>query len=174
MMLMNYHEESDGGFFLLLLLLLLLPAKDDDDDDDPSSSPGGIVVSLPVSSIYVFFAFVATKNANASRNRVSRSCKLSLIVTSENSVVSYSCNKFCRCSVKQLGKKSGKNRCIAPKTKTWPTGERGMIRIMTTGMKVIISLKVRLCEAELKKNGRMKKEEVRKDRQANRPFKATI
>jgi hypothetical protein len=66
------------------------------------------------------------------------------MVNSENSVVSYSCSKFCLCSVKQLGKKSGKNRCMAPNTRTCPTGDSGIMRIMITGIKVMISLKVRL------------------------------
>lgn len=87
---------------------------------------------------------LAIKYNPASRNLVNRSCKLSLIVNSEYSVVSYSCRRFCLCSVKQLGKKSGKKRWIAPNTRTWPTGERGIIRIMMTGMNVIMSLKVRL------------------------------
>jgi hypothetical protein len=63
---------------------------------------------------------------------------------SEYSAVSYSCSKFWRCSVKQLGKKSGKNRWMAPNTRTCPTGDNGMINMITTGMKVIMSLKVRL------------------------------
>ena len=45
----------------------------------------------------------------ASVSREAFSCHVSLMVISEYSAVSYSCNKFCRCSVKQLGKKSGKN-----------------------------------------------------------------
>ena len=56
---------------------------------------------------------------------------------------SHSPSKFCRRSVKQLGKKSGKTRCMAPNTKTCPMGDKGMRRIITTGMNVIVSLNVR-------------------------------
>mmetsp|Transcript_23155 Transcript_23155/g.42593 ORF Transcript_23155/g.42593 Transcript_23155/m.42593 type:complete len:102 (-) Transcript_23155:1868-2173(-) len=66
------------------------------------------------------------------------------MVTAEYSVDSYSSNKFCRRSVKQLGKKSGKTRCIAPNIKTCPIGVKGIIRMIRTGINVIVSLNVRL------------------------------
>mmetsp|Transcript_38974 Transcript_38974/g.93793 ORF Transcript_38974/g.93793 Transcript_38974/m.93793 type:complete len:102 (+) Transcript_38974:200-505(+) len=65
------------------------------------------------------------------------------MVTAEYSVDSYNSNKFCLRSVKQLGKKSGKTLCMAPKTKTCPIGDKGIIRMITTGMNVIVSLNVR-------------------------------
>ena len=55
-------------------------------------------------------------------------------------------SKFCLRSVKQLGKKSGNTRCIAPNTRTCPIGDSGMRRMITTGMNVIVSLNVRLGE----------------------------
>ena len=53
-------------------------------------------------------------------------------------------SKFCLRSVKQLGKKSGNTRCMAPNTKTCPIGDKGMRRMITTGTNVIVSLNVRL------------------------------
>ena len=63
-----------------------------------------------------------------------------------NCVMCISPSKFCRRSVKQLGKKSGKTRCIAPNTRTCPIGDSGMRRMITTGINVIVSLNVRLWE----------------------------
>lgn len=77
--------------------------------------------------------------------------QFSSIENSEYSAFSYSWRRFWRCSVKQLGKKSGKNLWIAPKTKTCPTGDKGINKIMTTGMKVIMSLKVLLWKGKSNK-----------------------
>lgn len=103
-------------------------------------------------------------------------CQVSSMVTAEYSVDSYNSdcryqevrnssskisntrkffsflpNKFCRRSVKQLGKKSGNTRCIAPNTKTWPIGDNGIRRMITTGINVIVSLNVRLITETTKK-----------------------
>jgi hypothetical protein len=86
----------------------------------------------------------SVKTRGSSLTTFSRTLIGSLIVTSEYSALSYSSRRFCLLSVKQLGKKSGKTLWIAPKTRTCPTGDSGINRIMTTGINVTKSLKVRL------------------------------
>lgn len=51
--------------------------------------------------------------------------------------------RFCLRSVKVEGKKSGKMRWMREKTSTWPTGVRGMMRMMVKGISVSRSLAVR-------------------------------
>jgi hypothetical protein len=109
-----------------------------------ASSAVDISQSLPPIETYNLFASCSVKKEEACNNLASFSCQVSLIVTPEYSVDSYNSSRFCRRSVKQDGKKSGKTLWMAPNTKTWPIGDSGMSKMMTTGMNVIVSLNVRL------------------------------